>query len=171
MRTMRQLMIPALAGLMLCTGCQGKKGFVEGTSMGVAASHPKQYLTVFVDSHTGAGLQTFPEGQWTTIDVSGVVPEETKAVFLTGMLSVTGGQSDELCDLTVGYRASGETNDPSYLAESMAAGRSAGQRTPHSTWIPVRGGKFDLHWRRSTQGAWPEHCAYGIRLHLVAYLR
>ncbi len=171
MRTFRLLRHLALPCLLVLLGCQGHKGFVEGTTMGVAAQHPKQYLTVFVNSHTGAGLEKFPEDRWTTIDVSGVVPEKTQAIYLSGLLTVTGGKSEELCELTVGYRAHGETGDPSYLAQSMRSGKDGGARTPHSTWVPIREGKFDLHWRRSTQGTWPEHCAYGINLHLVAYLR
>lgn len=171
MPVLRWLMTCAVPCLLLLAGCQSQKGFIEGSTMGVVAQHPKQYLTVFVNSHTGAGLEKFPDNHWTTVDVSGVVPKKATAVYVSGMLIVTGGQAEELCDLTVGYRAHGETGDPSYLVQSIHSGTNGGARTPHSTWIPVREGKFDLHWRRSTQGPWPEHCAYGINLYLVAYLR
>ncbi len=153
------------------TACQAPAGFVEGATVGVAAASPSQLSAVFMNSYTGNGTAEFPENEWSTVDVAALVPAGTKAVFLSGILIITHGSVEETCDLTLAYRTAGETADHAYSAQSVETMVAGGQRTPHSTWVAVRDGKFQIKWRRSTQGQWPDHCAYGINLSLVAYVR
>lgn len=161
----------SVAMSLFLAGCQPPAGFVEGTTLGVVAHSPKQIPVVFFNTHTGEGMAAFPENEWATVDVSRVIPAVVKAVYLSGLLIVTHGTAEELCDLTLAYRNDGDTEDYSYIAQAVETTVDAGQRTPHSIWIPVREGRFQIKWRRSTDGKWPEHCAYGMNLSLVAYLR
>lgn len=158
---------------LFLAGCQAPAptGFVEGTTLGVVAHSPKQVQAIFLNSHTGEGMATFPEDEWATVDVSHVIPAEATAVYLSGLLIITHGTVEGVCDLTLAYRNHGETDEYSYSAQTIEAAVNAGKRTPHSIWIPVRDGRFQIKWHRSTTGSWPEHCAYGINLNLVAYLR
>ena len=168
---MDKLLACLVAALLLLAGCQTPEGFVEGTRLGIVARSPVQFPAIFVNSHTGEGLKKFPENEWATVDVSGIVPPETKAVYLSGLLIITHGTVPEVCDLTLAYRNYEDGTDYTYVAQTIATELNGGQRTPHSIWIPVREGNFEMKWRRSTVGDWPEHCAYGINLNLVAYLR
>jgi len=126
---------------------------------------------VFFNSYTGEGLAKFPENEWTTVDVTGIIPEGAKAIYLSGLLIITHGTLEQICDLTLAYRDQGETEDYPYMAQTVEAVVNGGVRTPHSIWIPVHDGKFQIKWRRSTMGNWPENCAYAINLKLVGYLR
>ena len=168
---MGKLLACLVAAPLVLAGCQTPDGFVEGARLGIVAQSPVQFSVIFVNSHTGEGLKKFPENEWATVDVSGIVPRETKAVYLSGLLIITHGTVPEVCDLTLAYRNYGDGADHTYVAQIISAEPNGGQRTPHSIWIPVRAGNFEIKWRRSTSGEWPEHCAYGINLHLVAYVR
>jgi hypothetical protein len=168
---MDKLLACLVAAPLLLAGCQTPEGFVEGARLGIVARSPVQFPVIFVNSHTGEGLKKFPENEWATVDVSGIVPPATKAVYLSGLLIITHGTVPEVCDLTLAYRNYEDGTDYTYVAQTIATELNGGQRTPHSIWIPVREGNFEMKWRRSTVGDWPEHCAYGINLNLVAYLR
>ena len=168
---MDKLLACLVAAPLLLVGCQTPDGFVEGTRLGIVARSPVQFPVIFVNSHTGEGLKKFPENEWATVDVSGIIPPATKAVYLSGLLIITHGKASEVCDLTLAYRNYEDGTDYTYVAQTIATELNGGQRTPHSIWIPVREGNFEMKWRRSTVGDWPEHCAYGINLNLVAYLR
>lgn len=156
---------------LIVVGCQGSSGFVEGTTVGIVMHSPTTLPVVFFNSYTGEGLAAFPENEWTTVDVTRVVPDGAKAIYLSGLLIVTHGTLEETCDLTLAYRDQGETVDYPYIAQTVETVVSGGARTPHSIWIAVHDGKFQIKWRRSTTGNWPENCAYGINLNLVGYLR
>ena len=160
-----------LATALLLAGCQPPAGFVEGTRLGVIAHHPKQFQAIFLNTHTGDGLDQYPDNIWTTVDVSAFVPPDTRAVYLSGLLIITHGSAEEICDLTLAYRTPGASDDPTYVAQTIEATAAAGVRTPHSIWVPAPGGKFQIKWQRSTGGDWPDHCSYGINLNLVGYLR
>ncbi len=135
------------------------------------AHTPIQFTAIFLNSYTGEGLDTFPANEWSTVDLSGILPEGTKAVYLSGLLIITHGTEEELCDLTLAYRNHGERDDHIYIAQTVETAVQGGQRTPHSIWIPVLEGKFEIKWSRSTDGTWPAHCSYGINLKAVGYLR
>jgi hypothetical protein len=144
---------------------------VEGSTIGIVAHSPSAIPVVFFNSHTNEGMATFLENEWTTVDVSGLIPTGSRAVYLAGLLIITHGTLEESCDLTLAYRDQGETGEYSYIAQTVETVAGGGERTPHSIWIPALDGKFQIKWRRSTTGNWPEHCAYGVNLNLVGYLR
>lgn len=160
-----------LAATLLLAGCQVPAGFVEGTRLGVTAHSPKQLQAIFLNTHTGEGLDRYPDNEWATVDISGLVPPDTRAVYLSGLLIITHGSAEETCDLTLAYRNDAEAADPDYIAQTIEATVNAGQRTPHSIWVPVRDGKFQIKWHRAPSGTWPDHCSYGINLSLVGYMR
>lgn len=165
-------LLPGLIIVSSCVvGCQKSSSFVEGATVGIVAHSPTTFGVVFLNSYTGEGLATFPENEWTTVDVTGIIPDGAKAIYLSGLLIITHGTSEETCDLTVAYRDQGETEEYPYIAQTVETAVGGGERTPHSIWVAVHDGKFQIKWRRSTTGKWPENCAYGINLKLVGYLR
>lgn len=170
-RTIHDLLLCLVTVPLFLTGCQGTSGFVEGSTIGIVAHSPTQFPVVFFNSYTGEGLAKFPENEWTTVDVGGIIPLSIKAIYLSGLLIITHGTSEQTCDLTLAYRNQGDSVDYPYTAQTIETAVSGGQRTPHSIWIPIQDGKFQIKWRRSTAGNWPENCAYGINLKLAGYLR
>lgn len=124
---------------------------------------------VFANSSTGAGC---PSGQWCTVDLTTVgVATDAKSAFLSGMLLITHGNTSQLCDLTVSFRAPNSAMTPNYyLAQAIEAHIGGGQRSTMSTWVPLVSGAFQWQWNRNTQGAWPAECAYGVNLSLQAWV-
>ena len=167
-----QSLFPALIiVLLIAAGCHKSSGFVEGTTIGIAAHNPNAFPVIFFNTYTGEGLATFPENEWTTVDVTGIIPDGVKAIYLSGLLIITHGTLEEICNLTLAYRDQGETGDYPYIAQTVETVVNGGARTPHSIWVAAHDGKFQIKWRRSTTGNWPENCAYGINLNLAGYLR
>ncbi|WP_155730992.1 hypothetical protein [Pseudoalteromonas luteoviolacea] len=162
------------ATLLILPSCIWASDFVEGTVMGVVKRSPTQTNPpVFINTYTGAGTVKHPQGEWSEVDVSGLVPPDVIAVFLSGNLLITHGNKPETCNLTIAYRNSGETHEYAYLGQTIEAHIGSGQRSAHSTWVPVKDGKFEIKWEANTAhlGTWPNHCSYGINLSLVSYLR
>ncbi|MCF2855898.1 hypothetical protein L1286_00315 [Pseudoalteromonas sp. SMS1] len=148
--------------------------FVEGTVMGVVKHSPTQSNPpVFINTYTGAGTVKHPEGQWSQVDVSDIVPADTTAIYLSGNLLITHGTQPQTCNLTIAYRNAGETHNYGYIGQTIEAALGSGQRSAHSTWVPITNGKFEIKWEANTAhlGTWPNHCSYGINLSLVSYLR
>lgn len=143
--------------------------WTEGTIIGVPTDNPKRPVVVFANSYTGEGPSA---GQWATIDVSEHVPQDTKAVFLSGILILTHGTTAETCNLTTTFRAPGSTHPASdYNGQAVEGAIGNGIRSTMSLWAPVVDGKFEFQWNRNTGGNWPAHCAYGVNLSLQAYAR
>jgi hypothetical protein len=120
----------------------------------------------------------WPPGQWSVIDVDQIgneptIPRSAKALELHGILIITRGRAmNETCGMTVVFRPYGSQISPGNYTEQMIVppldGGGARQNT--STWVPLKDGKFEFYWTRSTQGQWPEHCSYGLNLTVQAYL-
>lgn len=144
--------------------------WTEGTIFGVRTDNTNAVNALFVNTYT----ETSPsDGKWTTIDVTALgVPANAKAVTLTGILIITHGMTPELCDLHIAIRAVGDDLHPgNYIGQVEETSVTGGQRSTMSTLVPLREGKFEYYWTRSTQGNWPNHCSYGINLSLQGYIR
>lgn len=124
---------------------------------------------IFVNSYTGAGASA---GSWHLLDVTTLgIPITAKAVFLVGILIITHGITDVLCDLSLALRAYGDPLNPgNYIGQTIERWVGGGQRSTMSSWVPVKQGKFEYYWSRSTFDQWPTSCAYGINLSAQAYI-
>jgi hypothetical protein len=144
--------------------------FIEGNTIGVVTGGPTMHIVVFMN--TGSDYLT-PEGVWNTVDVSALVPPDTKAVMLSGMLILTHGSNPDVCNLFLAYRAWGETFNYSYSGQVDEGSINGGQRLNYTDWCEIRQGKFEYKWWRTPAhpGVWPAECAYGLNIRLVAYLR
>lgn len=144
--------------------------YFEGHTVGVIRGSPaNSFPVIAVDTYHGNG--PVPD-QWHTVDVSHLVPPDTKAIFLTGMLIITHGKIEkEMCGMTVAFRVYGDPFEYPYTAQAGEVVAGAGKRDHYSDWIEINDGKFEFKWRRITTGEWPEHCSYGLNLKVGAYLR
>lgn len=149
-------------------------GFVEGTVVGVNFDHPKQWGPVlFVNTATGDGLTQFPSRQWVTVDASRFLPADVKAVNLTMMLLITHGSQPGIADLALQVRRPGSgVMFGNYHTQTLEAATTGGQRTSDSVWVAVVDGKFEAYWQTPLgEPAWPVGSAYGVNMHVQAYLR
>lgn len=121
-----------------------------------------------------AALKICPRAQWNEIDVSSIVPEGTIAVFLQGLLIITHGQTNEVCDLMISFRLPGDDKgNPAgnYMGQVTEAQREGGQRSTFASWVPVSPQRrFEFWWTTATP-LQPMGCTYGVNLKLQAYTR
>lgn len=145
--------------------------WTECTTIGVPTDNSKQPNAIFVNSYSGSGPSS---GSWHEIDISDKIPEDTKAVFLSGVLIITHGTTSEIANLTIGFRAPGSSFDPNgqnYIGQCIEANTTGGQRSTFATWVPVIDGKFEFRWDRPTTANYPIYSAYGVNLSLQAYVK
>lgn len=128
-----------------------------------------QHNLIFINTHSGH--MPIPENQWVSVDTTpNLVPQDATAVLVQGTLIITHGTTPASCDLQIYVRKPGTTYSAfgafGQVVETQVGG---GQRSPWSFVVPVKDGKFEFWWQRSTQGSWPTHCAYGINLRVAGY--
>lgn len=143
-------------------------GWVTG-QIHVRDDNSKSPIAIFINSYTDAGPLA---GNWYSIDVTTLgIPKTAKSVFLSGILIITHGTTPGLCDLTVAFRAPGDSLDPgNYIGQTIEPWVGGGSRSTMSTWAPVKNGLVEFQWNRSTSGLWPLNCSYGINLSAQAYV-
>ena len=144
----------------------------ESTVMGSNPDDPKNPIGYFVNSFTPSGPGP---GVWTDVDVTQFgIPITATEVLLSGILIITGGSTNQTCDLEVSVRAPGSAwNAANYIGQAVNVGVGTGIRSTMATMAPVVNGKIELQWNRvdSTAAQWPVGCSYGINLSLQAYFR
>lgn len=145
-------------------------GWVEGSVTGIRDDNSKAPIALFINSYTNTGPAS---GVWHRITLSSMgIPSDAKGVFLSGILIITHGTTTQTCDLTISFRAPGDTLDAgNYIGQTIEAITGSGQRSNMSTWAPARDGEIEFQWRKNTSGQWPSECAYGINLSAQAYIR
>lgn len=145
-------------------------GWREGGIVGVRDDNAKAPIALFLNTVAAVGEAP---GAWHTLDVVPLgIPLEARAVFLAGLLIITHGKEDGICNLTLAFRRPGDELDPgNYIAQTIAIGPGSGQRSPMATWAPLKDGKVEWYWTRNTQGEWPDACSYAINLSAQAYVR
>lgn len=143
-------------------------GWVSGT-MHVRDDNAKTPIAIFVNSNTPYGPMA---GSWIDLDVTQFqVPATAKSVFLSGILIITHGTTAAYCDMSLLFRAPGDLIDAgNYIAQVFEPWIGGGQRSTMASWAPVKNGKTQFQWNRSTQGFWPDYCSYGINLTAQAYV-
>jgi|GEM_PF-4393269 len=97
--------------------------WTRSTEIWFNPDNPKSPVPVFVNTASGVGLKQFPRGRWVSVDLASCcnVPPDAKQAFLAGVLIVTAGSGQALCDLRVAFRAPGSRwNAANYLGQSIA---------------------------------------------------
>ena len=171
---------PTVTGTSIATAIPNNPlllDWIVGDEIGVIADTTAKKgefhnMVVFLNSATGDGVDKYPMNQWATVDLSGYVPENTKAVFLSGMLIITHGSVAETCDLHTYFRSGNSVTDTQYVGQTVEAHIGGGQRSNHSVWVPLDDGKFQFKWNSSTYpNTYPTHRSYGVNMRLNAWLR
>ena len=139
----------------------------EGNIIGINANTSKEHAGVFV-STVYPQYQYNGNGTWSEIDISNLVPVDTKAIFLTGILLITHSGSAGIADFRVHFKKSGAYTYPGdYIGQTVEAHPGGGQRTNFSSWVPVENQKFMFYW----YGVPLSGVHYGTNLTIQAYIR
>lgn len=149
-------------------------GFITGT-LHTRDDNSKAMQAVFSNNYNNTGS---PFNQWVTIDTttlcdgsSNCLPTGVKGIFVSGILIITHGTTNEACDLNFAARAYGDLlNEGNSICQTIEPFLGGGQRSGCSTWIPVVNDKFQIYQKTNTPGTWPDHCSYGINLVVQAYV-
>ncbi len=155
----------------------------EATIFGAPSDNAKRPIGVLV-RYDGVGTLpaiSIPPDTWVTIDLSNGpqwyyngdqttfqpnLPEDTKAVFLSGLLIITHPGGVITCDLWANFRAPGSTLPyNSYQVQTLEAIAGSGVRSNAAVWVPVVNRQFQIYWHY-TPG-----CPSMINLSLQAYVR
>lgn len=127
---------------------------------------------VWGGTHMGAGdYGASQEGQWHTVDLQPWgVDEDAKVAFLSGILIITSGTTNEIADMTIVFRRPGDnyTTCDKYMGQATLSG-FGGQRSGFASWVPVKWGKIEFCYKVSTPGTWPAHAAYGVNLSIQGW--
>ncbi len=132
---------PQLCALVVLAlaGNAHASNFSECRMAGVSDSATENEA-VIASYFNGKVLPEIPmDGTWTTIDVSHLVPPETRCVRLIGLLMITQGNaatSTYACDLHIGFRRYGYESGASRGAQTVAVPGTS-QRSTWSRWVPV----------------------------------
>ena len=127
----------------------------------------KALRVIFVNSYTEVGPK---DNEWHVVNVSHLVPEDAKAIFLVGILLITHGSCLEIANLQLYFRPHGSDENVSYIVQIIEASLDGGQRVPFSIWLPLsEDKKFEFKWTRTNPGQWPHWSAYGINLSINAW--
>ena len=119
-------------------------------------------------------------GRWCLVDISAEVGADAKAAFLAGPLIITGGNVNEMANITVSFREPGNTEAcpvpqiPAcvpYIGQTINTLAGSGQRSSFASWVPLKSGQFEVFWTVSTSGVYPATAAYGMNLTLQAWTR
>jgi len=145
--------------------------WTEGTTVGVRTDGTTLVNAIFINSYTGSGPAA---GSWNVVDATSFgIPSDAKSIFLSGILIITHGSTSQTCDISIAFRAYGNTTQTAgnYIGQSVEAHIGGGQRSTMSTFVPLNEGKFEFIWNRNTTGQWPSECAYGINLSAQSYIK
>jgi hypothetical protein len=159
--------------------------WVEGSVLGVCADYPGSNARIYCpDPYIATPYSvppypvTIPVDQWTTVDISAIIPPDTKAVFLSAVKVMTHGTTPETAAIYAAFRRTGMTQDPlpppAFCWESVCVLAAQGVRANASIWVPVITGQFDMKWWLNSNpqpGGAPLWTAYAINLYINAYLR
>jgi hypothetical protein len=144
--------------------------WVTGSSIQVVSPSPSEgERVVFFNSYTKNGPKI---NVWETVDLSGLVPDNTTAAHLTGVLIISHGSSQETADMRLYFRCDSDY-DPTgtYKHQVVEASVLNGQRSTMSTWVCLNDLKFEYKWETgSPLGEYPEKSAYGANLAIDAII-
>lgn len=112
---------------------------------------------------------------WQLLDLSDALPCEVAQVVLRVWSPIQRPSQAPVgnCVFTCAFRAPGDASmtPTAYQVESMCSVNGAGVRQQATVFCPVVENKLEWCWTRSTLGAYPPNCSYGMNIELVGYLR
>lgn len=126
---------------------------------------------VFFNSYTGVGAH---RSEWVTENLTGIVPEGTKAIFLSGIALITHGMTSEIADLHLSFRRTGNEEEVRYLWQVCETDTKGGQRSGVSLWVSLNEDLcFDwrAEWPDHDDAPYPCYSAYGLNLSINAFAR
>lgn len=128
---------------------------------------------VYVQTHVETPYGHQRSGVPATVDLKPYgVPADAKVAWLSGILIITHGTTNEIADMRITFAADAASVDCNqYIGQVTEAHVQGGQRSPISVMVPLRDAKFAFCYRVSTTGTWPKNSAYGINLSLQAWGR
>lgn len=116
-----------------------------------------------------------PDNLWQTLDLSEVLPCHVGQVILRVWSPIQRPAAAPAANavLTVAFRAPGDTSivPAAYAVESMCSANGSGIRQQSTLFCPVIENRLEWCWTRSTQGAYPPNCSYGVNIELLGYVR
>lgn len=165
-----KILLPLLLATMMA---QSIGNWTEGNTIGVAVDSPASNVIMMINLPGTPPTENVPN-EWHTIDVSGLVPPDTKAVFLNVKFAISRGAVLENCMIILHLKRTG-FNPPNLLSTEVAKLSSANQeRGNYDDWMTVENGRFDFMWEKFPTEAgldYPTRCAVGLSMRLSAYLR
>lgn len=129
---------------------------------------------VYVQTHLPTNYGPQATGVWHAVDLRPWgVASDAHAAFLSGMLVITHGASEEIADLHLVLRRPGDfsVDCSKYIGQVVEAHISGGQRSGMASWVPLQDGQFEFCYQISTPGTWPSNSSYAINLSLQAWVR
>lgn len=155
----------------------------EATFFGAPSDNAKRPIGVLVRYDAAGTIPaiSIPPDTWVIIDLANGpswyvngdkttfqpnLPEDTKAIFLSGLLIITHPGGTVTCDLWANFRAPGSSlQSGSYQMQTIEAVAGSGVRSNAAVWVPVVNRRFEFFWHY-TAG-----CPSMVNLSLQAYVR
>ena len=135
--------------------------------------NPKALAPIFLNTYTKVAIpaSATQKNTWYQVDLKPMgVSATAKWAFLSGLLIVTHGTSEQSCNLTVSFRGVGDTlTVENYLGQVIEPHLGGGQRSGLASYVPLKNGVFEYAYNYDGDGAWPASCAYGVNLSLQAW--
>ena len=144
------------------------------------APAPKAVPLLLLNSHTGQGLDKYPEHRWVPVDLPEEIPEHENIVAVEIALQLIITQaSTTLTNLTVAFRKPG-WNEPvrrfdgsvrpleggtpgDYQGQAVAVFSGDGRRSPYSVAVPVVDRQVEMYWTCTVpEGQYPRLPAFAI---------
>lgn len=158
--------------------------WVEGNTFGVSSTASEGQGIIFVSTLAPQTVAQYPMAtlnngvptstSWNIVDASSLftIPNDAKALQLTGILAITMGTAAETADIHIW---AGPPSDPpaNYVGQTLAVPASQGSRSNMQTWVKLENGKFAFAWWCASPQpfAYPDHACYIINLKPQAYIR
>ena len=150
--------------------------WVTMTSLACANTQVMMYQNNAVYGSTNLspnwGLQA---GSWHLTDLTPYgVPTDAKFAFLSGMLVISHGTTQETANVTITFRIPGDTtaDQIQYLGQTLEAETGGGQRSNAAMWVPVKDGKIEwLYTTAPIPALYPVYSAYAVNFTLQCWGR
>lgn len=173
--------LAALVALILSTSLSSAQYAGQTVNVPAAINGTGAITAVFVNTTSSPPAP----GTWHSVDVTSLgLPSNTVAINVGGFHVITNGNNSGLSDLTIAFRAYGDTNiscSGNYIGQAISPNPPSGNgmRQIGSYWVRLASAKFEWCYQRGVSGssfptgtlaAWPADPAFLINLTLQAWV-